>query len=152
MAQAAAPTLEESLSWLDALEAAPAAHASGAWPLASVLDHLAQGVEMSLDGFPQSRSALLRLTLGRAVFALFKRKGRMQHGLDAAIPGAPPLRTGDDWRPAAQRLRTAITRFQQHQGALQPHFAYGALSKDDFALAHAMHIANHRDEITVQGR
>ncbi|MDO8768021.1 MAG: DUF1569 domain-containing protein, partial [Burkholderiaceae bacterium] len=30
-----------------------------------------------------------------------------------------------------------------------PHFAYGALSRADFALAHAFHIANHQNEIVV---
>jgi Protein of unknown function (DUF1569) len=30
-----------------------------------------------------------------------------------------------------------------------PHFAYGQLSKTDFALAHAFHIANHQDEFVV---
>jgi hypothetical protein len=32
---------------------------------------------------------------------------------------------------------------------LKPHFAYGQLGKPDFALAHAFHIANHQDEISV---
>jgi hypothetical protein len=144
-----AATLDDVLRWLDRLEAAPAARATGAWPLASVLDHLAQSVEMSMDGFPQPRSALFQKTVGRVAFGIFWSMGRMRHGLDAAIPGAPPMRGGDDWRPAAQRLRAAIVRFQQHEGPLRPHFAYGALSKDDFALAHAMHAANHQDEIRL---
>ena len=62
-------------------------------------------------------------------------------------PGAPALAAGADWRPGAERLRQAITRFQSHSGPLKPHFAYGTLDKGDFALAHAMHIANHQDEI-----
>ena len=52
-----------------------------------------------------------------------------------------------DWKPAAERLRAAINRFNGHTGVLQPHFAYGKLSRADFALAHAFHIANHQDEI-----
>ena len=43
----------------------------------------------------------------------------------------------------------AIQRFAAHNGALKPHFAYGALAKSDFALAHGLHIANHQDEILV---
>jgi hypothetical protein len=30
-----------------------------------------------------------------------------------------------------------------------PHFAYGNLSKSDYAMAHSMHIANHQDEIII---
>ena len=139
--------LSQSVRWLDAIEAAPGAKATGAWPLAAVLDHLAQSIEMSMDGFPVSKGALFQNTAGRAAFAVFRMKGRMSHGLDQPIPGAPSLAAGADWKPAATRLRLAITRFDSHGGPLAPHFAYGALSKSDYALAHAMHIANHREEI-----
>ncbi|HVZ43321.1 MAG TPA: DUF1569 domain-containing protein [Ramlibacter sp.] len=140
-------TLDEALGWLDGLERAGEARGTGQWPLASVLDHLAQSIEMSMDGFPEAKPLFFQRTVGAAAFAVFKLRGRMSHGLAAAIPGAPPLASGPDWRAPAARLRRAILRFQQHAGALRPHFAYGALSKSDFALAHAMHIANHQDEI-----
>jgi len=65
------------------------------------------------------------------------------------IPGAPVLPQATDWKPGMARLRTAVQRFQRHTGALQPHFAYGALNHADFALAHAWHIANHQDAIVV---
>jgi hypothetical protein len=140
-------SLDEALRWLDRLGRAQRADASGAWPLSSVLDHLAQSIEMSMDGYPQPKGALFRSTVGPAAFAVFKWRGRMSHGLAEPIPGAPGLVAGADWRPAAERLRRAIGRFQAHGGALQPHFAYGTLDKGDYALAHAMHIANHQDEI-----
>jgi hypothetical protein len=142
-------SLAEALGWLDRLQAAPAARATGAWPLSSVLDHLAQSIEMSLDGFPQPRSELFQKTAGSAAFAVFKWRGRMNHGLAEPIPGAPGLTAGADWRPAALRLRQAITRFDAHAGPLKPHFAYGALPKSDYALAHTFHIANHQDEIVL---
>lgn len=140
-------SLQDAVAWLDRMERTGAARTTGAWPLASVLDHLAQSIEMSLDGYPQQRAALFQRTLGSAAFHHFKRKGAMRHGLAEPIPGAPALRAGDDWRPASQRLRSAIDRFSHHAGPLQPHFAYGALDKDDFARAHVLHIANHQDEI-----
>lgn len=140
-------SLHDALRWLDLLEHSASVHATGAWPLATVLDHLAQSIEMSIDGFPQARSPLFQKTAGSAAFAVFKWRGRMSHGLDQPIPGAPALAAGADWKPAAQRLRIAIGRFEAHQGALAPHFAYGALGKPDYALAHTFHIANHQDEI-----
>ncbi|HSV35930.1 MAG TPA: DUF1569 domain-containing protein [Ramlibacter sp.] len=142
-------SLDDSLRWLDRLDKAPSVTAVGAWPMGAVLEHLSQSIEMSMDGFPQPRSALFQSTAGSAAFAFFRWRGRMSHGLAEPIPGAPSLGAGADWRPAALRLRQAIDRFQGYNGALKPHFAYGALSKTEFALAHAFHIANHQDEVRV---
>jgi hypothetical protein len=143
-------SLDQALAWLDRLERATSARAHGAWPLVAVLDHLAQSIEMSLHGYPQPHSALFQHTAGAAAFAVFKWRGRMSHPLSEPIPGAPPLPMQGDWKASAQHLRSAIQHFNAHGGALKPHFAYGALSKPDFAQAHAMHIANHQDEIEVQ--
>ena len=142
-------SLDESLRWLDSVERAATVKTLGAWPMGAVLEHLAQSIEMSMDGFPEPKSALFQNTAGSAAFAFFKWRGRMSHGLAEPIPGAPALGAGVDWRPAAVRLRQAITRFNGYGGALKPHFAYGQLSKADFALAHSLHIANHRDEILL---
>lgn len=141
--------LADCLAWLDRIEHAKCVNATGAWPLAAVLDHLAQSIEMSIDGYPQQRSMLFQQTAGRAAFSVFRMRGRMSHGLDQPIPGAPALTAGEHWADASRRLRASIERFEAHSGALAPHFAYGALSKADYALAHAMHIANHQDEIVV---
>jgi hypothetical protein len=142
-------TLDDSLRWLDQLEKAGSVKAVGAWPLGAVLEHLAQSIEMSMDGFPQPKSALFQGTAGSAAFAYFKWRGRMSHGLAEPIPGAPALSAGADWKPGAARLRQAMTRFNGYSGPLKPHFAYGALTKPEFALAHSLHIANHQDEIVV---
>ena len=142
--------LDEAVRWLDRLEKTPSPKAIGAWPLSAVLDHLAQSIEMSMDGFPQARSALFQGTVGRGAFRYFEWRGRMSHGLAEPIPGAPALAAGAEWRPAALRLREAISRFHGWHGPMKPHFAYGALSKPEFAVAHSMHIANHRDEIVVE--
>jgi hypothetical protein len=141
--------LAGTLQWLDDLERASSVRTTGAWPLAAVLEHCAQSIEMSVDGFPVHKGALFKSTIGKVAFGVFRSRGRMNHGLGEPIPGAPALAAGADWRPAARRLRDAIARFDAHAGPLQPHFAYGTLSKDDYALAHAMHIANHRDEIVA---
>lgn len=142
-------TLDDALRWLDRLERALAPRTTGAWPLAAVLEHLAQSIEMSVDGYPVSRSELFQRTVGNAAFSWFQWRGRMSHGLDEPIPGAPALRAGADWKPAAQRMRQAVRRFNAHSGVLKPHFAYGVLGKSDFAVAHTLHIANHQDEIVL---
>jgi hypothetical protein len=142
-------SLDDSLRWLDRLEKSPGVKAIGAWPLGAVLEHLAQSIEMSMDGYPQLRSALFQNTAGNAAFTFFRMRGRMSHGLAEPIPGAPALSARADWAPGAIRLRQAIGRFNGYNGALQPHFAYGPLTKTEFALAHNLHIANHQDEILV---
>jgi hypothetical protein len=148
---AAAPvqSLDDALRWLDAVERSPSARTTAGWPLPAVLEHLAQSIEYSMTGFPQQKSALFQATVGAAAFAVFKWRGRMSHGLTEPIPGAPALTPSGSLPPAAQRLRSAVERFNGYGGALQPHFAYGALDKRDYALAHAMHIADHQREIVL---
>ncbi len=143
-------SIPQTLQWLEQLGQAGSVTTTGAWPLVAILEHMSQSVEMSLDGFPAPKSALFQSTVGAAAFAVFQWRGRMSHGLAEPIPGAPALTLQGDWKPAAQRLRAALLRFDAHTGALKPHFAYGALSKSDFAQAHVMHIANHQDEIVVR--
>ena len=142
-------SLDDSLRWLDRLEKAREAKAVGAWPLGAVFEHLAQSIEMSMDGFPQPRSALFQSTAGGAAFAYFKWRGSMTHGLAEPIPGAPALGAGADWKGGALRLGEGLWGFYGLSGGLMGDFAYGALTRSEFALAHNMHIANHQDEIVT---
>jgi hypothetical protein len=142
-------SLSHALKWLDTLEKAASVKTTGQWPMLPVLEHLAQSIEFSMSGFPQPKSALFQNTAGAAAFAFFKWRGRMSHGLAEPIPGAAALTMQGDWRLGAARLRTAIDKFNAHSGPLMPHFAYGALDKAEYTLAHVFHIANHQDEIAV---
>ena len=141
--------LDDALRWLDGLDKAASVKSATAWKMGAVFEHLAQSIDMSLDGFPDPKSALFQNTVGAVAFAVFKWRGKMGHGLTDPIPGAPALAQSDDWKPGAQTLRNAIARFNSHTGPVKPHFAYGSLSHSDFALAHALHIANHQDGILV---
>jgi hypothetical protein len=133
---------------IDAVRAVGDHHrTTGAWSLAQVLDHAAQSVEFSLRGFPQMRSALFRATAGGAAFAWFDARGAMSHGLAEPIPGAPAL--GNELPAAAARLVKALRAFEAHEGAFAPHFAYGALTKDEYTRAHLMHLANHWSEVVA---
>jgi Protein of unknown function (DUF1569) len=142
-------SLTAALLWLDQLQTAPGVKTSGVWPLSAILEHLSQSIEMSMDGFAAPKSELFQRTVGTAAFTVFKWRGKMSHSLAEPIPGAPVLTPAPVWQPAALRLRNAITRFEAHKAALKPHFAYGMLSKSDYGLAHAMHIANHQEEIAI---
>jgi hypothetical protein len=113
------------------------------WTLPQVLEHAAQSVEFSLRGFPEMKPALFRGTVGKLAFAVFDGRGRMSHGLGEAIPGAPLLASALPLPDAVARLTRALRDFDAHAGALQPHFAYGALDKGAYARAHLMHLADH---------
>jgi hypothetical protein len=122
---------------------------SGAWALPQVLHHLAQSIEYSVLGFPQPKSALFQHTAGRAAFAFFESRGAMSHSLQEPIPGAPTLAgvaaAGLD--AARTRLLVALATFEAHTGPLAPHFAYGALDKNQYTRAHLMHLAHHWTEL-----
>jgi hypothetical protein len=142
-------SLDDGLRWLDKLDKASDVRSTSAWTMRAVLEHMGQSIEMSIDGYPEHKSAPFKKTAGAAAFAFFGWRGRMSHSLTEPIPGAPALAQLDDWKPGAARLRAAIARFQTHNGPLKPHFAYGDLDKNAYALAHTLHIANHQDEIVV---
>lgn len=111
--------------------------------LAQTLEHCAQSIDFAIDGFPAMKPALFRATVGAAAFAVFSLRGRMSHGLADPIPGAPLLDAAADAAEALARLVASADRFERYTGVLAPHFAYGQLSKSDYAKANAMHLANH---------
>ena len=119
----------------------------GEWNLAQIFNHAAQSIEYSMDGYPEHKSEFFKQTIGPLAFQAFSVWGKMSHALAEDIPGAPLVLATQQARPALVRLEQAITRFDQYQGVLQPHFAYGELSKQDYALAHVLHLNNHFEEV-----
>lgn len=128
---------------LTRLAHAKAVVTSAHWNWAQMLEHCAQSIEYSMRGFPEPKSALFQHTVGAAAYQVFAWRGRMSHDLAEPIPGAPAIDAGTDSSTALERLRVSIRAFGQWTGPLQPHFAYGVLAKQQYELAHAMHIANH---------
>ena len=128
---------------------AGAVRSTGAWDVPHVLHHFAQSVEYSLTGFPQLKPAWFRHSVGPMAFAVFARRGRMSHGLEAPIPGAPDIAQGLPLDGAVTRALASLDAFAAFTGPLQPHFAYGALDKSQFAQAHVMHLADHWQQFVV---
>ena len=138
-------SIAAALRTLEQLRAS-APRMTGAWDLAHVLHHAAQSVEYSMSGFPATKPAWFRASLGSYAWALFNARGQMSHSLSEAIPGAPAIAQDLPLAPAIDRAVAALQAFERHQGALAPHFAYGSLSKADYTRAHLMHLANHWTE------
>lgn len=141
-------SIDSALRLLDRLQAEQV-RKTGEWNLFQVYTHLAQSVEYSMTGYPEQKSWLFKNTVGSLAFAVFAGKGSMHHGLDEPIPGAPELAVEGDQQQALLRLRAALEAFVAYDGPLQPHFAYGDLSKAEYGHAHVMHLNNHLDQFTV---
>jgi hypothetical protein len=133
---------------LQTLRAQPL-HATGAWSPYRVFTHLEQSIVYSMDGYPQMKPAWFQASVGSAAFFAFETAGAMRHGLDEPIPGAPDIAVDGDAVSAIDALVHALQRFDAHTGVLRPHFAYGALSKGQYAAAHSMHVQNHLGEIVL---
>jgi len=121
---------------------------TGSWEVARIFNHLAQSIEFSITGYPVLKSLKFRRTLGSLAFVISQSKGRMTHGLDEVIPGEVVDNTADPFA-AHSRLLNALKVFDSYDGQIMPHFAYGELSKDNYAIAHVMHINNHLEEFRV---
>lgn len=138
----AADGLARARALLEELAGVPLRSLDG-WSPAQVFNHCAQSVEYSIDGYPQLKPAWFRHSVGPLAFSVFSARGAMRHALDEAIPGAAALGVPSGQTEALQRLQEAFARFAVHRGPLQPHFAYGELSHDEYAQAHVMHLYEH---------
>jgi hypothetical protein len=136
-------------SWRDAQEAVldlqfkPHVVRGNPWNLSQVLQHLAQSIEFSMQGYPALKGAWFRSTIGSAAFAVFNAQGTMSHDLAEPIPGAPALDASVALKDAVNRLLAAMEAFAGFDGTLRPHFAYGALTKPQYERAHLMHLSHH---------
>lgn len=139
------PTMAAAMAAIEGL--AKGHQHTGAWTLAQMLNHAAQSIDYSIDGFPELKSALFRHAVGRVAFSVFQARGKMGHTLNEPIPGAPALDAQAPLEPAIARALAALRRFEAHTGALAPHFAYGELDKAQYTRAHLMHLANHWSEV-----
>ena len=141
-------TIQYALDKIDALRNQKVT-TRGEWSGFRIFNHIAQSIEFSLSGYPEQKSAVFQNTVGALAFSIFSTRGAMRHGLAEPIPGAPALEESGDILQALDRLKNAFITFDNHSGELAPHFAYGRLTKEEYAAAHVMHFNNHLDEIVV---
>jgi len=120
-----------------------------AWGITRTLHHITRSIDYSIVGFPESKSSTFQNTAGRIAFSVFQSAGRMTHNLVDPIPGESNMPESLTAAQALRGLIESLERFDQHDDELQPHFAYGALSKSEYADAHAMHINNHFEQMRV---
>jgi hypothetical protein len=119
---------------------------SGHWSLYKTLNHGAQSIEFSLQGYPAHKSSLFKQTAGKLALHIFLAKGSMSHDISMPIPDAPNIESDGDAMQGFTRLETAVQSFWNHQGAFKEHFAYGKLTKEQYDKIQALHLANHLTE------
>jgi hypothetical protein len=119
----------------------------GEWEPAQIFTHCAQSVEYSMSKFPEHKSKFFKRTIGKLAFSAFSSKGKMTHGLNEPIPGAPELTQKSNTVMALNRLKKSLIDFDRYQEKLAPHFAYGELTKSEYEIAHVIHLYNHLQEI-----
>lgn len=139
--------LDLMLDKLDDLSRQPL-QTTGAWDAFRTFNHLAQSVEFSMSGFPEQKPPLFQNTVGQLAYRVFSARGEMSHGLDEVIPGEV-VADGGPARAGLMRLKSALVAFRGYEAEMKPHFAYGSLSKDDYAIAHVLHINNHLEEFRL---
>jgi hypothetical protein len=144
------PSLAAAEQELARLAQAKELVSAGTWGWAQTLVHCAQSIEYSMSGFPEPKSKLFQRTLGSVAIVVFSWRGRLTHDLAEPIAGAPALDPKADVAQAAERLRASMLRFANWSQPLQPHFAYGELNKQQYELAHAMHMANHLSAFRIK--
>jgi hypothetical protein len=120
---------------------------SGEWDIYQIFMHCAQSVEFSMSEFPAHKSDFFKNTVGTLAFSIFESKGKMIHGLSEPIPGSPQIKPSLDTSAALNHLKKSLIDFENYKGKLAPHFAYGELTKNEYEIAHVMHLYNHLEEI-----
>ncbi|MFT4930122.1 MAG: hypothetical protein ACI8WB_006258 [Phenylobacterium sp.] len=141
--------LPSLLDVVTAIEQNQALAVQGTWSVAKTLYHCAQSIEMSMTGYPVHKSEGFKQTIGQLALSVFAKSGSMTHGLSEPIPGALNLPDNDDVLLAKQRLVDAAQVFSDYTNTLQPHFAYGALNKEAYEMAHVLHILDHIPQLRV---
>lgn len=123
---------------------------AGNWSPGKVFTHCAQSIEYSLKGYPEMKSALFRGSVGKIAFSVFAFKNKMNHGLEEPIPGAEDISNDTELKAGIKRLIQAIDDFSKaKESSLRPHFAYGELTKEEYEVAHSLHIKNHMERVLL---
>lgn len=120
----------------------------GNWSVGKMFAHCAQSIEFSMKGYPEMKSSLFRGSVGKIAFSVFAFKNKMNHGLEEPIPGAEDISNTTEIKIGAKRLLQAIELFSKTpESSLRPHFAYGDLTKEEYDVAHTLHIKNHMERL-----
>lgn len=113
----------------------------GRWSLAQILNHLAQTIQVSMDGGPDKYSWAVR----RLVGPLLRRLSLWFNWIPAGVR-APKMylpRPGGAADKEAEALRAAMARFASHPGPFDEHPLFGRMTGAQWRRFHCVHCAHH---------
>lgn len=121
----------------------------GVWNASQILQHCAQSISYSIYGYPQARSPLFQYSIGKLAVNAFAATGKLHHPLAEPIPGASALEPTLPNDVALRELIYHVKQFMDWQGQLQPHFAFGSLTKAQYYSVHHLHLQSHLAQISI---
>jgi hypothetical protein len=131
--------LEEVMPEVDRLLAG---HSTlGNWSLGQVCNHLAGGIQKSVDGYGVQAPWLVRETMGRIIKKRILGERRMKTGIKLPEEFLP--KPGLDARAEAEALRASITYYLAHPGPRALHPFFGRMTGDEWDRLHRIHCAHH---------
>lgn len=109
----------------------------GNWTLGQICNHLARAIHYSAESPAATEAPTREQDVTRKLFF----RGRFPDGRPAP-PGTEPREGLDDAREA-EKLRSAIVRFDDASGPGPLHPRLGPLTHEEWARFHCMHAAHH---------
>ena len=134
-------TLDDVLADAEILTARQASTV-GNWTLGQIFQHLANAMNLAIDGSDYRASWFLRL-IGPLILRSILKKG-MSAGFKLSAPAAHLLIPEDDPGTEAglESLREAITRMKTDDHR-EPHLAFGKMSREKWEKLHLRHAELH---------
>ena len=111
----------------------------GQWSLGQILNHLATGIRLTMEGRPAPAEPTREQDVARRRFF---RAGKFPEGVAAPFPILLP-EPGLVSRTEADALAMVIDRFASAAGPFAAHPILGPLTKDEWTQFHCMHCVHH---------
>jgi len=113
----------------------------GNWTLGQICNHLANTVQLSVEGIPFRFPWIMRTTVAPMVKERMFRTGKMREGV--YLPAKALPKPGLDDRAEAETLRAALNYYAGVTEPLADHPLFGRLTRDEWNRFHCIHCAHH---------
>lgn len=113
----------------------------GTWTLAQICNHLANALQLSVDGIPFRFPWIMRVAVAPLVKGPMFRTGTMREGVK--LPAGALPKPGLDARAEAEALRAALNYYAGVTTPLASHPFFGAMTREEWDRFHCIHCAHH---------
>jgi hypothetical protein len=113
----------------------------GNWSLGQICNHLANAVQLSVEGIPFRFPWITRTVVAPMIKGTMFRTGKMREGVKLPAKALP--KAGLDARAEAEALRAALNYYARVTEPLASHPMFGAISRAEWDRFHCIHCAHH---------